>query len=75
MLQTIELIEPYFVGFALLFWEAFVGWCLWGSIRTDVGLHRGRPISEGHLDTLNRALIREDRPARERAPYVPATSA
>lgn len=75
MFQTIELIEPYFVGSALLSWEAFIGWCLWESIRTDVGLHGKRPVSEGYLDTLDRALVREDRPVRSKAPYVPATSA
>lgn len=75
MFQTIELIEPYFVALALLFWESFVGWCLWQSIQTDVGLHRGRPVSDGYVETLNRALVREDRPVRARTPYVPATSA
>jgi hypothetical protein len=75
MFQTIEMIEPYFVGFALLFWEALVGWCLWESIRSDVGLHRERPVSNGYMETLNRAPVRDDRPARSKTPYVPATSA
>ena len=75
MFQTIELIEPYLVGLALLLWESFVGWCLWASIRSDVGLDRGRPVSEGHIETDKPSLVRGDRSAATRTPYVPTASA
>jgi len=75
MFQTIELIEPYLVGVAVLFWESFVAWCLWASIRTDAGLDRGRPVSDGYVETPKPLRIRSDRAAGTRAPYVPTTSA
>lgn len=75
MFQTIELLEPYLVGSSLLLWEVFVGWCLWESIRSDIQLQRGRPVSERDTETLNRALARDDSPPRSRTPYVPACSA
>jgi hypothetical protein len=75
MFQTIELLEPYLVGSSLLLWEVFVGWCLWESIRSDIQLQRGRPVSDGDNESMNRALVRNESPARSRTPYIPAASA
>jgi hypothetical protein len=75
MFQTIELIEPYLVGLALLSWELFVGWCFWSSIRSDVGLDRGRPVSDRNVETVKPSVARADRGAGIRTPYVPTASA
>lgn len=75
MLDFIAVIEPYVVGLGLAFWEIFVGWCIWSSVRAEIGFGRGQPVSEGHIEPAHRTHSSGSRPRRSSQTYTPATSA
>jgi len=75
MFDFLAMIEPYVVGLGLVFWEIFIGWCIWASVRTEIGFDRGQPVSDGHVEPVHRARSSGHRSRRSWRSHVPATSA
>ena len=69
MFQVITLVEPYFIGLALLCWELWTGWCLWTSIRSDMRVFEDGPLADADTATIIRAEANRSRPVSSRVTY------
>lgn len=75
MIDFIEMIQPYVAGLGLVYWEVFLGWCLWASIRSDSGLAAGQAVSGGDSAAIQRLRPQDERSPRSHTAHVPSTSA
>lgn len=75
MFDILQTIQPILAGVLLVLAEAFAGWCLWMSVRSDIGFHTFGPVSGGEIALTRRSHSADVKPSRSQASHVPATSA